>query len=255
MDQKRKPVIAGAQNFRDLGGYPTKDGRSVKWGSLFRSAVMSEIDHEGTQALRHMGIVTICDLRTNSERRHRPTKWHEHLPTDLVSCDYESSAGKLSTLAQMESTDASVMRQRVIEAYRAFPEEQAANFRLLFRRLADGKVPLVFNCSAGKDRTGAAAALILAILNVPREQIIEDFLLTNEWADTLERRMSDLDDFRPIFQTRPEVLQPMIVVERTYLENFFERLDVVYGGPEGYVVERLGIGSSELEAIRNSLTC
>lgn len=254
MKQNRKPAISGAQNFRDLGGYATADGRTVRWGSLFRSAVMSEIDGDGKQALRHMGIVSICDLRTNSERHHRPTTWHEDLPTELVSCDYESSAGKLSTLAQMESTDASVMRRRVIEAYRKFPEEQADNFRMLFRRLADGKVPLVFNCSAGKDRTGAAAALILAILKVPHEDIIADFLLTNEWADTLEQRMSELADFRQIFEQRPEVLRPMIMVERAYLDTFFDRLNAEYGGPEGYVTGRLGIDDQELGAIRISLT-
>jgi protein-tyrosine phosphatase len=214
--------LPSGHNFRDIGGYTARDGRIVKWRQVFRSGYMSRIAGEDAAQLHALGIDTICDLRANDERAERPTVWHVGSQTELWSRDHEFSAGSLAELANRPDLMASQTRESMFEIYRALPYEQTGSYRELFSRIANGRVPILFNCSAGKDRTGLATALILSILGVPRAVIDEDYLLSNG------------------------VLEGLIEYMKTVIERD-------HGTVEAYLDEALGINPAAQEAIRAHL--
>ena len=246
--------LGGGHNFRDMGGYETADGRTVKWRTLFRSGQMSSIDENGARLLRELRIASICDFRTTGERRRNPTVWHDEKSTRMFWHDYGDSSGVLNQIVGKGCDDQDTVRQIMLRTYSNFPEEQAENYATLLRRLADGMVPVVFNCSAGKDRTGAGAALVLKILGVSHDDIISDYLLTNEWFDQLANMLAKYGEFGEILAERPDVVRPLLRAESAYLEHFLDHLDSQYGGPETYVSERLGIPAEDIAAIKAVLT-
>ena len=226
------PLPSG-HNFRDLGGYATADGRHVRWGMLFRSGFMSKISAEDGATLHALGIDTICDLRANGERAERPTRWHEGSATELWARDHHFSAGAIAELIASLDAIASQTRDSMIEVYRKLPWEQTESLREMFGRIVAGRVPLLFNCSAGKDRTGIAAALLLSLLGVPRETIEEDYLLTNQAMDGLIAFMADSPMYRDFVHARREHAMPLLRAELDYLATSFAAIEQRHGSVGG----------------------
>jgi protein-tyrosine phosphatase len=236
-----------------MGGYRAADGRALKWRHLYRSGVMSGLSEAGRAELSALGIRVICDLRGNDERRRRPMVWHEAAGIDYWSRDYDLSLGNLQALAQRGSLSEAATLELIHEIYRLLPYEQADSYRELFRRLAAGQVPLLFNCSAGKDRTGIAAALVLSALGVPRETIREDYAMTDHAIDRLITLFLEDPrhiDFRVLSQ---EQFLPMLRADPAYLDIMFDEIERRHGSVEGYLGEVLGIGEAEISAIREHL--
>jgi protein-tyrosine phosphatase len=245
--------LQGARNFRDLGGYRTADGRSVRWGKLYRSGSMAELTPADCDYLGGLGIRFVCDLRTTDERAAAPCAWTERAGTIHWSRDYFTSFGDLRGLlrADLPPTVAAV-RQVMQTAYRQLPFEQAPAYRELFKRLHQGELPMIFNCTAGKDRTGIAAALILSALGVDREQIIEDYGLTNQLLDPL-RHAGKPNKQSLLSRLSPEVLQSIMGTHPDYLRSAFVAIEERHGELEHYLSEVLGIGPNELAGIRREL--
>ena len=245
--------LKGARNFRDLGGYRAADGRSVRWGKLYRSGSMSELTPADGEYLSRLGIRFVCDLRTTDERTAAPCTWTDSADTIYWSRDYLTSFGDLRSLlrADLPPTVAAV-REVMQTAYRQLPFEQAPAYRELFKRLAQGELPMIFNCTAGKDRTGIAAALILGTLGVDREQIIEDYDLTNQLLDP-QRHAQNPNSRSLLSRLEPEVLQSIMGTHPDYLRSAFAAIEERHGQLERYLNEVLDIGSAELAAIRQEL--
>lgn len=246
-------LLPSGHNFRDIGGYPTADGRIVKSRLVFRSGYMSRITGNDVAQLNALGIDTICDFRANAERSERPTTWHEGTATELWTRNYEFSAGALAELMNRQDIMIAETRERMIDIYRVLPIEQADSYREMFRRIAAGRVPLVFNCSAGKDRTGVASAFLLALLGVSRELIEEDYLLTNTSIDGLIELLANNPRYREFVTARREQALPMIRAEAEYLNTSFAVIDAEHGGIEAYVYDVLGISPGEQDAVRDVL--
>jgi len=228
-------------NFRDFGGYATADGRHVKTGVLFRAGMMASVEDLGRERLAALGIVTICDLRTTHERERRPTRWAMDLGVDIWSRDYGLSAADLNWIAERSIDSGDAMRRVMIGTYRDLPFAQAPAYRAMFERLVSGRVPLLVNCSAGKDRTGTAAALVLSALGVPRDTVLADYELTAR-AD-----FSQLNRERRIVEREisPEVMAPLMAADASYLEAMFEAIEARSGSFEAYLADELGVGSAE----------
>jgi protein-tyrosine phosphatase len=155
----------------------------------------------------------------------------------------------------LKRTDATAedMREAMLSLYRVIPVDHAASYRAMFAQIANGRVPILINCSAGKDRTGVGAALILAALGVPRETIVADYLLTNEHADwnwLLAQRNTLVARARRV---RPEVLEPLLTVDVAYLDALFAVLDERHGGVDGYLTQALGVDEAARKALRTRL--
>jgi protein-tyrosine phosphatase len=181
-----EPVVAatrvlpleGGRNFRDLGGYETADGQSVKWGLVFRSGVMDGLTDVDYDYLSDLGITTVCDFRASGEREEEPTEWRageiDYMTFPDPAGDNDMSRAFAAVLMAPDVTGEQV-RDVFIEAYRTMHLGYAPAYTAMFDELANGDIPLAFNCSAGKDRTGVAAALVLSALGVPRETVVADY--------------------------------------------------------------------------------
>ncbi len=236
--------LEGGFNLRDMGGYATADGRMVKRGMLYRSGVMSLLTEADEAHLGGLGIVTVCDLRRPGERKREPTRWCEPAGVFYWSRDYEESSGVLSELMRAGMPSAEAVHQMMVDLYPEILVDHKPSYRFLFQRLAAGHVPLLFNCSAGKDRTGVGAALILSVLGVPRDTIVEDYLLTNRFADfgRIMARGGDRD-YERYRQIDPVVMRPLMAADADYLDAMFAALDRDHGGIEGYLTE-IGVDAS-----------
>lgn len=237
-------------NFRDFGGYATEHGNWVKPGVLYRAGVMAFVEGEGRDRLRERGIVCICDLRTSRERRHRPTRWHEGLPVELWARDYGESKADLISRIEEGGADAAEMRAMMADLYRALPYEHAESYRALFGLLLAGKSPLVVNCSAGKDRTGVAVALVLSALDVPRETILADYMLTSRADFGSLLAMTRRSDARAL---PADVMEPLLAADPLYLDTMFDTLAARSGGVVAYLRTELGVDDDQLARLRGLL--
>jgi protein-tyrosine phosphatase len=249
----RMVPISTGHNIRDMGGYPAADGKYVRWGMLFRAGYMSDVVGEDAATLQSLGIVTICDLRANGERDLRPTAWHEPSNTELWARDHDVSAADLHKLMESGRVNAKTMRAAMVDLYHALPFVQADSYREMFARLKAGRVPLLFNCSAGKDRTGVAAALILTVLGVSRDIILEDYLLTNATIDNLIRFLGSDGRYSDIVSNRREDALPLLRAEAEYLVASFDVIMAQHGSVDAYLSEILGVSAEDQQAIRSHL--
>jgi protein-tyrosine phosphatase len=242
--------LQGGRNFRDMGGYSVADGRRVKWRRLYRSGVMAALTPGDFEHLAGLGMRTVVDLRTVGERDAQPVDW-SHLP-DLTywARDYDKSFGDLRALLAGEAPRPEQLREAMTVTYRTLPVEQAPAYRELFRRLAEGEVPLIFNCSAGKDRTGVAAALILSALGAHADTIMEDYLLTNEAANW---RKVHADPRSLASQLSPEIAAAILGVDAAYLHAALTSIEERHGSVAGYLREALDVTDPMVERIRDHL--
>jgi len=231
--------LAGASNFRDLGGYPTKDGRTVRWRQIFRSNHLGHLTGEDAAVLRKLGVKSAFDFRGTAERAEAlcglPEITVHSLPVEptVVAALRAIAAGgaPLSTSHAVE-----VMR----DSYRSYVQQNTPRYRTLFAHLLQDSAPLVIHCTAGKDRTGFACALILHTLGVSDEVISEDYLLTNRFYRRDPNSGSDLPD---------DVKQVLGSVQTSFLGAAFEAIDADYGDLETYLQKGLGIGAAERAAL------
>ena len=245
--------LDGGHNFRDIGGYKTGAGRRVRMGLVFRSGSLADLTAADQDRVARLGIKVICDLRSNRERETRPSRWPESAAVDLWTRDHESSVGELLHALREPGMTAAGIRERMLEIYRRLPYEQADSYRQLFKRIAEGPLPLMFHCSAGKDRTGVAAALLLTALGVPRDTIIEDYLLTERFFESCRRMVLKDPTAERFRDVDAGVWEPMLRAERAYIETMFETVSRDHGSVEAYLRDVAGADETSREAIRRRL--
>lgn len=237
----RSLPLAGASNFRDLGGYPGADGGKVRWRTLFRSDHLAALTPQDAQLLRALGVTRAFDFRGVAEREAAayalPGVAQHALPIeptvvqrmkDLLAAG--QSLTPAHTVALMQHT------------YRAFVHDNAPRFAQLFDALLHSSEPLVFHCTAGKDRTGLAAALILLALGVPREVVMQDYLLTNELY-----RMPAVTDAR----VPREVLGVLWRVQAEFLDAALQAMEHASGSVDAYLHHALGMGPARRQRLRD----
>jgi protein-tyrosine phosphatase len=222
--------LAGVSNLRDLGGYRTADGRVVRRGLVFRSAALAMLTEADMRVVAALGLRTICDFRgLEAGPRIVP------LPIEPTV-----GAGLRDILATKEATGEAL--QAVLErAYVAYALSSVHQYRSLLEMVAHGGTPLLFHCSAGKDRTGFGAALLLTALGVPWDTVLADFEATNRlWRrDTVQS--SDLP---------PSVRETLLRAEPTFLAASFDGARRQYGSIDAYLAEALGLDTAGRERLQ-----
>jgi protein-tyrosine phosphatase len=236
-----------------MGGYTAQDGRRLKWHVLYRSGVMAKLSEADIRAFRELGITAICDLRTQHERNRRPTLWHEGTDILYYSRDYDLSVGDLEGMLKTGMIAHDSMEKVIHAVYRRLPIEQAAGYRAMFQLLLEGRVPFLFNCTAGKDRTGVGAALLLHALGMDRAVIDEDYAMTELVIDKLERLLlGDPRYARLADAPRGEYL-PLLTANPAYLTIAFAEIESRYGTMQAYFQEALGVGPAEVDKLQELL--
>jgi protein-tyrosine phosphatase len=231
--------LQGASNFRDLGGYSTADGRSVRWRQIFRSNHLGHLTDTDIDIVRGLGVKHAFDFRGTEERVAAACAVREIMvhslpiePTVVATLRARLQARALSSADALD-----IMR----ESYRGYVRLNTHSFRELFAHLLDDEVPVVIHCTAGKDRTGFACALILHALGVPENTIAEDYLLTNQFYRRDPASSPDLPD---------EVRQAIGSVQASFLAAGFETINERYGDLEGYFRDGLGLGAQERSELK-----
>ncbi len=252
IDERRIIPLQGGRNFRDLGGYLTSDGRRVKWGRLFRSGSMAGLTLADYDSLARLAIKTVCDLRSVQEIESEPNRWCQVANIGYWTREYRASFGELRKVMTSGLATPEMARAAMIEGYRRLPFEQAPAHQELFSRLAAGEVPLVFNCSAGKDRAGTAAALILRALGVPRETVVEDYVLTDRVVD-LESIFMGTGHKSALIDQASGIVTAVLKSDPSYLHAALDAVEEKHGTVAAYVRDALGITEEASAAIRQNL--
>lgn len=241
--------LEGVSNFRDIGGYPIDGGKRVRRGVLYRAGEPTALTARDRAALDALGIRTIYDLRTTTERTKRPGTLWDHAGPRRLHRDYGHSGADLPAIVHDPDLSAEKLRQRMLDAYRTLPDEQAEGFRAILLEIAAGEIPLVFHCAAGKDRTGIFAAILLDLLGVSRAAIEADYLHTNR---NLARNRARFLRYVGRDDVDPAMWDPLLRVEPEYLAAMFDAIDTHHGGSANYVAA-LGITPGQLAALRETL--
>ncbi len=247
-------LLDGGRNFRDVGGYRTTDGRTVRWNRLYRSGSLGRLTPAGEARLEQLGIGAIIDLRSTEERASDTNARLTAAGLGYWARGYAFSHGNIVTLMRNPANHTPAAARRImLDAYRNFPREHAPGYRQLFARLGAsagaGKGAVVVNCSAGKDRSGLAAALVLTALGVPYPTIRRDFMLSNgaPGMDSLAAAMAGM--------LPPAAVPPIMGVEPAYLDAAFAQIRRDYGSVNGYLNRELGVGPAEIRQLRARMLC
>lgn len=246
--------LQGGQNFRDLGGYRTRGGRSVRWGALYRSGSMHFLTPADYTYLNRLGIRTVCDFRDTAERAAGPVQWPAGQAPTILADDYDQHVGDLGRTASGRVQTPAEARGAMIALYPGLLTRFNGQYRRMFGELLAGRTPLAFNCSAGKDRTGVAAALILTALDVPRQTVIDDYLLTNRYFDPHKIVRGNDRNATSLQALPPAVLKPYMLADRSYIGAVFGVLDAHRGGANGYLHDELGLSAADLAKLRQLYT-
>lgn len=248
--ERELPLEKGS-NFRDLGGYVGAGGRAVRWGRIFRSGAMPLLSEQDYALLGSLGIGTLVDLRSTDEREVAPTALDDRTRALFVSNDYSLKP----MMSRMGEGDGEY-------SYRGMATLLAPQYRAIFRRLLADEGALVYNCSAGQDRTGIATALVLTALGVDRKTILEDYHLST----ALRRPQHEMPAINPAdfpgnvivqyyvaARAKPDGMKPEPLYSRkgvSHLVQFFELIEKDYGSVDTYLDKELGIKERDIAKLR-----
>jgi protein-tyrosine phosphatase len=250
--------LEGAPNFRDIGGYATAKGQHVRWGKVYRSNDLSKLTTADVDRVAALDLVSVIDLRTEEERQHAPSIWL-HAPADI----YPSAKTTLAPVMHTILTDAATpegARAGIIKFYTQMPDEYHDEYAAMFHRIAAGKLPILVHCTAGKDRTGVAMAVLLTTLGVPRQTVVEDYALTEKLVPAPAAAAQHpvpvggaAAPLSPLARLSAESREVLWRSDPAYISAALDSIDREYGSVDVYVKRELGVSKAEVWALRAKL--
>lgn len=263
-EYERHIPLTGQANFRDLGGYQTTDGHTLKWGQVYRSGRLVNLTDEDVVLLEKLGIQTVVNLLTEDDReaygRDRlPAGAHElSLPIDS---DTATELANRSTAALKSGDFSKIPFELNPEIHRILIHDGQRQYAALLRLIADPENrPLVFHCSHGVHRTGTGAAILLAALGVPWETIREDYLLSNEYRkeevkkrlDQLQRMAAEKRGIQPE-QVDMSNMEAFLIQQASYIDASYDEIVKRYGAVDGFIHKGLGLSEQDINHLRDEL--
>jgi protein-tyrosine phosphatase len=242
--------LDSVNNLRDIGGYKTMEGRKVRWGRVFRSGNFSHLTKEDMETLNQLKVKSIFDLRSTEGANKNPDK----IPPNIEyyhSPVYEKEFEKELYPALL------FQRHKLGEilgsGYWHWPQNGASAYGQLFNQIADPKsLPLIFHCTAGKDRAGIAVAILYALLGVPDETIIADYSLTNQEFNRLYQEFLESERGHRL-GIPPSDIKIMIAANPDWIKRTLTLLHTKYNGAEDYLKQTTGVSQDAINAIRRNL--
>ena len=252
---ERRLSLQGAFNFRDLGGYETKDRRVVKWGKLYRSEELAGLTEEDICYIHNLGLKTICDYRTDFEVQHKPNPKIQDvrqvsLPVmqDLAKDLNINEFFRLGDLSMLGKPG-----EYLVQMNRDFVTGNEAFVTFLELIQDTNNLPLLNHCTAGKDRTGFASALLLLLLGVPEETVMQDYLLSNGFREKMNEKMMAFLGAQLQDEASVEILSAMFEARAEYLQAAFDEIHNVYGSVDQYAEKGIGLTKEQLDDLRDLL--
>ena len=237
MQHIRLLPVEGAYNVRDLGGYPAANNKTVKWGKVIRSGDLNLLTENDLVYLAAIPLKTFVDFRDAEEVAHAQDK----RPSSLTNYyHFPIGTGSITDLFDFTNITAETAPTFLVDLYKKFVIDNQESYHYFFEVLQNPEeAPLLFHCSAGKDRTGLGAAFFLSSLGVEKEVIIEDYLLSN---DCLKDKYAEIIAAYPI-------IKPLMEVRREYIEAAFETIDNEFGGMDNYLTSCLGVNIKKMREL------
>ena len=234
---ERRLPVAGTFNFRDLGGYPGAGGRHTVWGRVFRSDNFGEVRPETWRQLHEMGLREVFDLRHDAERTRDPSAIPRDIGITVSTFAIGGEAAEAPDVVELLASggDDGFGLEFMLGLYQDLVTDHGAAFAELLTHLADEhRLPAVFHCTAGKDRTGLAAALLLRLLGVERELVLDDYELS-----TTYRSNPRIEILRPRLEAAGvdiAAVRPFLSAPRPALAGALDTIDDRHGSVEGFLV-------------------
>jgi protein tyrosine/serine phosphatase len=250
----RHIVLQGVENFRDFGDYAAGEGR-LKKGVLFRAAHQAEATDDDLATMAGLNLSTIVDLRRPNERQRDPSRRWEGFAAEVIDNDL-GVTGEDPWHTFLRDSDLSVesIRGYLVKYYRRAPfaERHLDLFCRYFQALAAARGPVLIHCAAGKDRTGLLAALTHHVAGVGDDDIVDDYLLTNNEDFFARRGPRMADRLEAELGRRPTdaAMRVALGVEADYLATAIAEMKARYGSLDGYLEQALGLDAAGREAVR-----
>ena len=245
---QRADILEGASNFRDLGGYPSSIGKQTGWKKIYRSQTLAQLSDSDVIRMKELGIRTVIDFRSDDEVLKEPSR----LPEGVNIVRLPIEVGRNDTLQIMQllmsgALDSIQCVHFMQTANRKFATEFTAQYREFFNVLLQPEsYPVVFHCTAGKDRTGFAAAMLLTALGVDWNTVMSDYLLTNQYLKPQSLLPQVPEQVLP-------ALRQMWGVHPSYLNAAREEIIMRYGSIDNYLRQELKVGEAEKQKLQLSI--
>lgn len=253
MADSRVLKLDGVHNFRDYGGYETEGGARVREGLLWRSAQHGDASDADLEAIHGLGITTVIDLRGPSERNAKPCRRHADFAAEVLAHPDETAGLALHTEAADGVATAAEARAAMIRLYEgiAFRPNLVPMLKAYFEVLEKASGPSLVHCVAGKDRTGWAVAMAQHALGVPRDAIMEDYLLTNTAGNIEARIATGATQIREKHGAiSDDTIRALMGVDADYLNAALKSAEAAHGDLNRYLEEVLGINAARRDKLR-----
>lgn len=241
--------IKKINNFRTVGNIKNSEGKTLKEGKLYRSGDLHKLKNSSFKELEKLGITEIIDLRNSKEISQKP----DHLPENINYKNYSafedqgdqlSQAKKLVLKGKVNGSDAN---KRMLDFYKDYVTENPEVIKKIITEILESDQPILYHCTAGKDRTGITTALILTILRFDKETIYNNYLLSNNFRGKLIlKRLNLANDLHFIYPKMDlKVLEKLSWIESNYLDAAFDEIDKKYGSMDFYIQNVLHISEDK----------
>lgn len=241
--------IKKVTNFRTIGNIKNVDGRILKQGKFYRSAHLHKLKKRSFKTFENLGIKEIIDLRNSKEISQRPDVIPQNVDLKNYSAfedegDQLDQAKKLVLKGKVKGTDAD---QRMLDFYKTYATENPEIIKKIIHEILDSEDPVLYHCTAGKDRTGIITALILTILKFDTATINNDYLLSNNYRQKMvQKRLHLANDLHFIYPKMDlNVIEKLSWVEKDYLKATFLEINKKYGSIDIYIHQNLGISENK----------
>ncbi|WP_152657543.1 tyrosine-protein phosphatase [Oceanobacillus sp. CFH 90083] len=267
---ERTLPVAGMNNFRDMGGYEAENGKTVKWGMLYRSDHIYNATDAGVAYLKGLNIHTIIDYRSDDEIRKYPNKiidekikTHQldpvahaaELAAQFTSSKQDEDINLINKIVEQKEKGTLVNQADVVlEQYRTFANKENSKqaFGEMLRLSADPDAPAVLqHCRGGKDRTGFGAVLILGVLGVKKEDLVKDYMLTEK--NRQERNRVKMEGYKKLTDDQDVLdhLYSFIDTRSEFIATSIDTITQKYGSIEKYVMEELGVSREMIDTMKD----
>ncbi len=240
-------ALQGASNFRDLGGYVGHGGRVLRWRRLYRSDHLGQLTPDDLQQLRQRRVTRALDFRGVQESAAAAYDV-PGITRHALSIEPTVAQRMQDLVTRGQGLDEPTTVGLMEDLYRHVVRQHRPQMAAFFQHVLEADDALVFHCTAGKDRTGIAAALLLSALGVPRSVVLHDFMLTNRVF-----RPPALHPTAPASAVPPAALAALWSVRPSYLQAAFDTIDSEAGGLPAYLHDALGLGPQRLQDLAHKL--
>ena len=246
MNQRRIP-LQGAINFRDLGGYSTNDGNTVRWRCIYRSDSLAELTESDINIIEKLNINTICDFRLDGEREKKPNKLPKRKIIKEVRIPFApEGTHKMIRFIKEGKLTANEVKNILKNNYKKIAIDHTLEYKKLLHAVnQSAALPFLMHGTSGKDRTGFGAAVILMALGVSKEQIIEDYSLTNLYRRDLRYLLHD--------SVSNDVMDALTSADSCYLEAAINAIINKWESFENFLNEGLDFNKIKRAKLRDKL--